>query len=108
MSDALDIAITVIDEPTPELLRVASDLRDAGWRTGTYLGASRKLSKQLKWASDQGVSYSVIYGADERAAGEVTVRDMVTGEQARVPVSGVAEHVGHASAGRGAQGAIRP
>jgi histidyl-tRNA synthetase len=50
----------------------------------------------------------VIYGADERAAGEVTVRDMVTGEQARVPVSGVAEHVGHASAGRGAQGAIRP
>ena len=110
MSDALDIAITVIDEPTPELLRVASDLRDAGWRTGTYLGASRKLSKQLKWASDQGVSYSVIYGADERAAGEVTVRDMVTGEQARVPVSGVAEHVDHASAGRGmgAQGDIRP
>ena len=92
------------------MLRVASDLRDAGWRTGTYLGASRKLSKQLRWASDQGARYSVIYGADERAAGEVTVRDMVTGEQARVPVSGVAEHVDHASAGRGmgAQGDIRP
>ncbi|MDQ3154477.1 MAG: ATP phosphoribosyltransferase regulatory subunit, partial [Actinomycetota bacterium] len=98
-SDALDVAITVIDEPTPELLRVASDLRDAGWRTGTYLGASRKLSKQLRWAADQGARYSVIYGAEEHAAGEVTVRDMTTGEQARVPVGDVAEHIGHANAG---------
>lgn len=99
-SDALDIAITVIDEASPELLRVASDLRDAGWRTGTYLGASRKLSKQLRWAADQGARYSVIYGAEERSVGEVTVRDMVTGEQVRIWVSDVAEYLGQVNSGR--------
>ncbi|MGH4022703.1 MAG: histidine--tRNA ligase, partial [Pseudonocardiaceae bacterium] len=61
-ADSLDVAITVIDEPRPELLEIAGDLRDAGWRTGSYLGASRKLSKQLRWAADQGARYSVIYG----------------------------------------------
>lgn len=91
---ALDVAVTVIDAPRPELLWVASTLRDAGWRTGTYLGGSRKLSKQLRWAADQGARYSVIYGRDERDAGEVTIRDMATGEQSRVPLASVAVHLG--------------
>lgn len=99
-SDALDVAITVIDEPTAELLRIGSDLRDAGWRVGTYLGTSRKLSKQLRWAADQGARYSVIYGTEERSAGEVIVRDMATGDQARTPVNAVAEHLGQASSRR--------
>ncbi|MGH3811775.1 MAG: His/Gly/Thr/Pro-type tRNA ligase C-terminal domain-containing protein, partial [Pseudonocardiaceae bacterium] len=78
---------------------IAGDLRDAGWRTGSYLGASRKLSKQLRWAADQGARYSVIYGSDERTAGEVTIRDMTTGEQTRAPVTGVAEHLGRLGTG---------
>jgi len=92
MSDGLDVAITVIDQARPEVIAIASAsaLRDAGWRTGTYLGASRKLSKQLKWAADRGARYSLIYGADERAAGQVTLRDMVTGEQTRAPIADVA------------------
>lgn len=98
-ADSLDVAITVIDEPRPELLEIAGDLRDAGWRTGSYLGASRKLSKQLRWAADQGARYSVIYGSDERTAGEVTIRDMTTGEQTRAPVTGVAEHLGRLGTG---------
>lgn len=43
-----------------------------------------------------GASYSVIYGAEEREAGKVTVRDMTTGEQARVPLGDVARHLGEA------------
>jgi histidyl-tRNA synthetase len=88
----------VIDEPRPEVIAIASALRDAGWRTGTYLGASRKLSKQLKWAADQGARYSLIYGADERAAGQVTLRDMATGEQTRAPIADVARHLGQGEA----------
>lgn len=87
---ALDVAVTVIDGLRPELLAVAGEVRDAGWRTGTYLGSSGKLARQLRWASDQGARYSLIYGADDRAAGEVTVRDMVSGEQVRVELAGVA------------------
>jgi histidyl-tRNA synthetase len=98
MSDGLDVAITVIDEARPEVMAVASTLRDAGWRTGTYLGASRKLSRQLKWAADQGARYSLIYGADERAAGKVTIRDMASGEQTRAPLADVALHLGQPEA----------
>jgi histidyl-tRNA synthetase len=34
----------------------------------------------------------VIYGNAEEEAGTVTVRDMTTGEQAAVPVGGLAAH----------------
>lgn len=97
-TERLDVAITVIDDPGPDLVAIAGALRAAGWRTGTYLGASRKLSKQLSWAAGQGARHSLIYGADERATGEVTIRTMATGEQARVPVDDVPAHLGQRGA----------
>jgi histidyl-tRNA synthetase len=63
----------------------AAAARSAGLRASVYLGASGKLGRQLKWASDQGARWSLIYGAAEDEAGTVTVRDMTTGEQAQVP-----------------------
>ncbi|HEX7268188.1 MAG TPA: His/Gly/Thr/Pro-type tRNA ligase C-terminal domain-containing protein, partial [Streptosporangiaceae bacterium] len=58
-----------------------------------YLGASGKLGRQLKWASDQGARWSLIYGGAEEEAGIVTVRDMTTGEQTAVPASELADHL---------------
>ena len=52
-----------------------------------YLGSSGKLGRQLKWASDQGARWALIYGRQEEEAGLVTVRDMDSGAQAAVPVS---------------------
>ena len=51
-----------------------------------YLGSSGKLGRQLKWASDQGARWALIYGRQEEEAGVVTVRDMDSGAQAVVPV----------------------
>ena len=48
--------------------------------------ASGKLGRQLKWASDQGARWCLIYGSAEDEAGTVTVRDMGSGEQDAVPV----------------------
>ncbi|WP_308294756.1 His/Gly/Thr/Pro-type tRNA ligase C-terminal domain-containing protein [Streptomyces sp. JJ66] len=59
---------------------------------GTYLGSSGKLAKQLKWANEQQARLAVLYGAEEQAAGEVTVRDMHSGEQVRVPLAEAARH----------------
>jgi histidyl-tRNA synthetase len=82
----LDVAVTVMDQRyAARSFAFAAAARSAGLRASVYLGASGKLGRQLKWASDQGARWSLIYGAAEDEAGTVTVRDMTTGEQAQVP-----------------------
>jgi histidyl-tRNA synthetase len=58
-----------------------------------YLGSSGKLGRQLKWASDSGARWCLIYGAQEAEAGLVTVRDMVSGDQIAVPVGELGERL---------------
>ncbi|WP_404325647.1 His/Gly/Thr/Pro-type tRNA ligase C-terminal domain-containing protein [Aerophototrophica crusticola] len=40
-----------------------------------------KPKKQFAYADKAGIRYAVIMGPDEKARGEVTVKDMVSGEQ---------------------------
>ena len=90
----LDVAVTVMAEQyAPRSFAFAAAARSAGLRASVYLGASGKLGRQLKWASDSGARWAVIYGAAEEEAGAVTVRDMVSGEQVRVPASGLARYL---------------
>ncbi len=82
----LNVAITVIDDDAAaDAMVFAAWLRRAGLRTEVYLGSSRKLARQLKWAADRRARYAVIYGPQDRAAGLVTVRDMDSGAQEQVP-----------------------
>ncbi|MGA2828875.1 MAG: histidine--tRNA ligase [Streptosporangiaceae bacterium] len=82
----LDVAVTVIDDDAAaDAMDFAARLRRAGLRTEVYLGSSRKLARQLKWAADRHARFALIYGPQERAAGLVTVRDMDSGEQQQVP-----------------------
>jgi histidyl-tRNA synthetase len=90
----LDVAVTVMDQRyAGRSFAFAAAARSAGLRASVYLGASGKLGRQLKWASDQGARWSLIYGSTEEEAGAVTVRDMTTGEQSMVPVSDLADHL---------------
>lgn len=88
----LDVALTVLGGED-EVMRLAAQLRAAGLRVGTYLGSSTKLGKQLKWANEQKARVAVLYGPEERAAGEVTLRDMGSGEQSRVPLAEAATNL---------------
>ena len=88
----LDVALTVLGAED-EVLRLANRLRAEGLRTGVYLGTSGKLARQLKWANDQHARTVLIYGPAEQEAGEVTVRDMTSGEQTRVPVDEIPAHL---------------
>jgi histidyl-tRNA synthetase len=63
----------------------AATARAAGLRSSVYLGGSGKLGRQLKWASESGARWCLIYGEKESEAGAVTVRDMVSGDQSQVP-----------------------
>lgn len=83
----LDVAVTVMSEQYAEpSFGFAAAARTAGLRASVYLGASGKLGRQLRWASDAGARWALIYGAAEEEAATVTVRDMTSGEQSAVPV----------------------
>ena len=96
----LDVAVTVMDERhAARSFGFAAAARDAGLRASVYLGGSGKLGRQLKWASDAGARWAVIYGNTEEEAGTVTVRDMTSGEQASVPAGGLAAHFAELAGG---------
>jgi len=69
-------------------LRVAGALRDAGLAVRPD-GSARKLGKQLESAVKAGAAWAVIVG-EELAGGEVTLKDLATGEQQAVGIGSVA------------------
>jgi histidyl-tRNA synthetase len=88
----LDVAVTVMSEEfAAKSFGFAAAARAAGLRASVYLGSSGKLGRQLKWASDQGARWCLIYGGTEDAAGTVTVRDLRSGEQEAVPTGDLGE-----------------
>ncbi|MFI0423205.1 histidine--tRNA ligase [Spongiactinospora sp. 9N601] len=93
-SGRIDVAVTVMDHDSlAEVMAFTGGLRSAGLRSEVYLGSSRKLAKQLKWAADRRARFALIYGQQEQAEGTVTVRDMDSGEQNQVPVDQLASHL---------------
>jgi len=73
--------VTVFSEETRfASLKAATELRSAGIRVqvSTRMG---KLSKQFKDAHGRGVPHAMVIGPDDIAAGEVSIKDMDSGEQ---------------------------
>ena len=77
---------------TGDALALAHDLRGGGLRVEVYPDAD-KLGKQFKYAASTGVPLVVVEGDDERAAGELNVKDLRTGEQQRIPRTNAAGHL---------------
>ena len=71
---------------TADYLQVSQQLRSAGIDTEVYPDA-RPLKKQLKYADRQGFRIALIAGADEFAAGNWQVKDLVNGKQQSVPTA---------------------
>jgi histidyl-tRNA synthetase len=90
----IDVAVPVLAADLAEQsFALASLARSAGLRAGVYLGSSGKIGKQLKWASDSGARFCLIYGAAEREAGTVTVRDLDNAAQEAVPLDEVGAYL---------------
>jgi histidyl-tRNA synthetase len=96
----LDVAVTVMDAGYAERsFAFAAAARSAGLRASVYLGSSGKLGRQLRWASESGARWCLIYGHAEDEAGAVTVRDMASGEQTAVAAGGLGGHLARLAAG---------
>jgi histidyl-tRNA synthetase len=89
-SSPADVMVTIWNEDSVgESLALASELRSGGLRVDLYPEAE-KMGKQFKYASSRGISFVAILGDDERARGEVAIKDLRSGEQRSVKREDVA------------------
>ncbi|MEO7970676.1 MAG: histidine--tRNA ligase [bacterium] len=83
-SSPADVMVSVWSETSlEESVALAHDLRGEGLRVDLYPEAD-KVGKQFKYASERGIPFVAVLGDDERARGEVSVKDMRTGTQRSV------------------------
>jgi histidyl-tRNA synthetase len=82
----------ITQEDLPPLLGLAHQLRDAGLRVEYPLGPLA-VAKQMKLADARHARVAVVLGPDERARGEVVLRDLQSGSQERVRESTVIEAI---------------
>ena len=84
--------VAIGDEGRPEALKLLAELRAADVPALMEFEA-RGVRAQMKRADRIGASVTLIVGGDELARGEVTVRDMKTGDQKSIPRAAVLETV---------------
>jgi histidyl-tRNA synthetase len=76
------VVVTVLDrERIEDYQKMVAVLRNAGIRAELYLGAG-KMGAQLKYADKRNAPCVVIQGADEKAKGEVQIKDLIEGAKA--------------------------
>jgi histidyl-tRNA synthetase len=82
---AADVMVTIWNlDAIPDSLRLAAELRSEGLRVEVYPEAD-KIGKQFKYAASRSVPCVTVVGDEEAAQGLVTVKNLTTGDQQRVP-----------------------
>ena len=85
------VVVAVMDKDTrPDLMALVSELRAAGIRAEMYMGDSA-MKAQLRYADARGARLVVIEGEDERAKGEVTLKDLQLGAEKSAEIEDNAE-----------------
>ena len=75
------VVVTVFDKDRiADYQNMVSSLRNAGIRAELYLGAG-KFGPQMKYADKRNSPCVVIQGSDEKAKGEVTIKDLIVGAE---------------------------
>ena len=75
------IVVTVMDKAeAASSFKMVAELRKAGLRAEAYVGTG-KFGDQMKYADKRGAAIAVIEGSDERARGEVTLKDLALGAE---------------------------
>jgi histidyl-tRNA synthetase len=84
VSSPADIMVSVWNEESLSYsIGLARELRAAGLRVDLYPEAD-KIGKQFKYASGRGIPFVAVAGDDERARGEIAIKDLRSGEQRSV------------------------
>jgi len=80
----VDVFLAAIgSDDLPAILGLAHELREAGLRA-EYALAPQAVGKQLKLADSRGARVAIVIGPDDRARGEVMVKDLAANTQSGV------------------------
>ncbi len=87
------VVVTVFDKDRiADYQQMVAALRNAGIRAECYLGAG-KFGPQMKYADRRNAPCVVIQGSDEKAKGEVTIKDLIVGAELAKLEKGREEHL---------------
>ncbi|HEX4040575.1 MAG TPA: histidine--tRNA ligase [Xanthobacteraceae bacterium] len=87
------VVVTVFDKDRiADYQAMVAKLRNAGIRAELYLG-SGKFAPQMKYADRRNSPCVVIQGSDEKAKGEVTIKDLIVGAELAKLEKGRDEHL---------------
>ena len=76
------VVVTIFDrERTADYQRMVTALRAAGIRAELYLGNPKNMGNQLKYADKRGSPCVIMQGSDEKARGEVLIKDLILGAE---------------------------
>ncbi len=88
-ADALVLPMT---EDAAPAIALAEQLRSAGLRVQLY-GEQKKFKQKMAYANKLGVPFAVLLGEDEIAEGVCSIKNMLTGEQVKLPAQEAAQHI---------------
>ena len=76
------VVVTIFDrDRTADYQRMVTSLRNAGIRAELYLGNPKNMGNQLKYADKRGSPCVIMQGSDEKARGEVLIKDLIVGAE---------------------------
>jgi len=84
-SDGPVVVLVMEKDRIADYQKMAQSLRQAGIRAEMYLGTAG-MKAQMKYADKRGAPCVVIQGGDERAKGEVQIKDLVEGAKAAASI----------------------
>jgi len=82
------VVITVFDrDRIADYQKMVATLRNAGIRAELYLGNPKNFGNQLKYADRRNSPCAIIQGGDEKAKGEVQIKDLIEGAKAAAAIA---------------------
>jgi histidyl-tRNA synthetase len=82
------VVVTVFDrDRVADYQKFVALLRNAGMRAELYLGNPKNMGNQLKYADRRNSPCVIIQGSDEKARGEVQIKDLIEGAKAAAAIA---------------------
>lgn len=82
------VVVTVFDrDRVADYQKMVAQLRNANIRAELYLGNPKNMGNQLKYADRRNSPCVIIQGSDEKARGEIQIKDLIEGAKAAVAIA---------------------
>ncbi|TMH59452.1 MAG: histidine--tRNA ligase [Betaproteobacteria bacterium] len=82
------VVVTVFDrDRVADYQKMVAQLRNANIRAELYLGNPKNMGNQLKYADRRNSPCVIIQGSDEKARGEIQIKDLIEGAKAAAAIA---------------------